>query len=407
MALGDGIRRNIRSVSPQERDRFTRALLALQSLGGTSGIDGAHFPPGHWIAPEDIRTAGAPHGPEFLPWHRYFCNRLEQLLREIDPELSLHYWNWNEDPHELFGPAFMDADRPGAPFEGLLYRGEWASDDEEIFDAPTFERMRVLLARKHDAAHFVYFGGHMANAHISLHDPLGVLLHANVDRLFAMWQAREGHAWRLDPGHVYGTDAGLLGSLVVGPWPAHAPARPWLASETVQPRTYLHRSIVAPPCYDTLHTRVVVDEATNPGQVINFNEVYAGKTFARAASIQVFGGGNVTFEVTEGPTGPYTIITPGGTVTAAHAPSLYQEARIWFGFTGDRPGTSAPPGKVTIRCRTTGQTFVFRLMANTIALPAAGAVLALDRSAGRPNPAALGACREDVTWTWTWRPAAG
>jgi hypothetical protein len=149
---------------------------------------------------------------------------------------------------------------------------------------------------------------------------------------------------------------------------------------------------------------VVVDQVTNPGHAITFNDVYAGKTFARAASFRVFGCGGVTFTVTTGPTGPYVVITPGGALTVAHSPTLYQEARIWFGFTGGVPFTSAPAGTVTIRCNETSEEFMFTLRANTIPLPITDAVPTSEESNGTAEPAQCSRMA-GVTWTWTWRPA--
>ena len=37
-------------------------------------------------------------GPAFLTWHRELCNRFEKLLMIADSNVSLHYWDWNEDP---------------------------------------------------------------------------------------------------------------------------------------------------------------------------------------------------------------------------------------------------------------------------------------------------------------------
>jgi hypothetical protein len=399
MALGDGIRRNIRTVAPYERDRFKSALLTL--LGKKAAGVRAEWPPAglsSWFDQDELYQASHVHyGPEFLPWHREQCNRFEQLLRDVDPQLSLHYWDWNEDPHDLFAG--------GLPSGSHARRPRLAPADSEIVGATSFQHMRSLLDRKRTDAHAVYIGATLSRAHLSFRDPFVFPLHANVDRLFAMWQAQAGQGWRLDPGRVYGSEGGLMASLFIEPWSGRRWARPWAIGESTQPRTYVHPSLVAPPCYDTLPTRVTVDEGTNAGLVVNFNDVYSGKTFARAASFRILGCGNLTFEVTEGPTGPYSVITPGGAVTVAHSPTLYQEARLWFGFTGGTPDTNAPAGSVTIRCKETRQDFTFKLRANSIALPTSGVVLAIDRPlrpnrATKPEPA-------EVTWTWTWRPAAG
>src|SRR6266568_4257971 len=109
MTLGDGIRRNISAVSPQERNRFRDAIIALNSrLFPGSRTD---FPAGgvsHWFKQDEIHQSTHVHGgPAFLPWHRELCNRFEAMLREVDPDLSLHYWDWTTDPHSLFSAAFM------------------------------------------------------------------------------------------------------------------------------------------------------------------------------------------------------------------------------------------------------------------------------------------------------------
>jgi hypothetical protein len=107
--------------------------------------------------------------------------------------------------------------------------------------------------------------------------------------------------------------------------------------------------------------------------------------------------------VSDGPTGPYSVITPGGAVTVAHSPGLSQEARIWFGFRGGEPGTNAPPGAVTIRCSETSQEFRFTLEGNTIAAPEG---LSVPPEGSDDVSGATPASPPDhVTWTWSWRVA--
>jgi hypothetical protein len=282
MALGDGIRRNILSVTQQERDRFRDAIIALNNKF-FPGLR-TDFPAGqvsYWFKQDEIHQATHVHGtPAFLPWHRELCNRFEAMLREVDPDLSLHYWDWNQDPTPLFTANFMGnaqgdvgapwlgaglynpnpnppdnyrddtihailnpsttpsydlhanpADPPksltrnaqaGAPpigtsnFEGTY----WATDNDfvDLNKTPDFPSFDNLMAGAHGLAHD-WIGGNLGNPHLSFRDPIVFLLHSNVDRLWAMWQSQPGQASRLDPNQVYGSD---------GSDPSiNAPLQPW------------------------------------------------------------------------------------------------------------------------------------------------------------------------------------
>src|SRR5712692_2767398 len=124
MALGDGIRRNIAQVDPSERALLRDAFIELNRrfFPGTR----TDTPPGGvtwWFKQDEIHQATHVHGgPEFIPWHRELVNRFEAMLRQINPQLSMHYWDWTQDPRSisdanlgggttgtlnLFTPAFM------------------------------------------------------------------------------------------------------------------------------------------------------------------------------------------------------------------------------------------------------------------------------------------------------------
>ena len=387
MALGDGVRRNIHAVSREENQRFTRALLQLQGVA----------------LPVD-----EPRGIAFLPWHRERCSRFEAMLRAIDPELSLHYWDWNENPVDLFprssGPAGAEF---GLPFEPrpLESGGDriTTAGEARVLATPTFPDLSALLEQQHSEAKRVYFGGTLSSVHLSLYDPFALLLHSNVDRLFAMWQAQPDAEWRLEPVHVYGQDRQALAAMAIEPGPVEE--RP----STIRPprqvvRTYADPALVAPPCYDTLPVHIEVDQAANPDHVIRFRDVEPGRTFARAASLRVRGRGNLTLGVKQAPTWPYTVLTPGGSSAVPHTANLHHEVRIWFGYFGEAPNTSAAEGQAVIECAELGREFRFRLQANTAervrsrtSSPTGG--LRGDVT-GRGSSSSAG-----VTWTWTWRTA--
>lgn len=354
-------------------------------------------------------------------------NRLEALLREVDPDLSLHYWDWTKDPRDtsggranLFTADFMGSDNGdiGAPFpdfestEGGGHTHVWRSlpagppvappvlSDHDVLHStdglpnnqqyPAFRQ--ALENQAHNPAHG-YIGGTIGQEHFSFHDPFVFLLHSDTDRLFAMWQTDPANPWRLDATQVYGSDGASLIGAVIQPWvgdvgTGYPPLRPWAPPDNQQLiKTYDDITVVAPPCYDTLPTTVQVIDAENPGGVIRFNDVPAGETTVRAAVFKIFACVDVTLQVSAGPAAPYSILIPPGSVTVHHGAHGYQEARIWFSFTGGVAGTTAPTGNVTIHCVETGQNFNLTLEANTIARPTVGVMLVLDQSGSMAWPA--------------------
>jgi hypothetical protein len=300
MALGDGIRRNVATITQEERNRLRNAFVELnrQFYPGSREDQPLAGGVSFWFKQDEIHQATHIHGgPAFLPWHRELCNRLEALLRRVDPMLSLHYWDWRTDPRGLFTPDFMGSPT-GAAGEPWLSAGYYNPNaaqnrvrdltgnpadpprmltrdlqtgspqlpfsEEEILAATTFQLMRNRLESSHGASHG-YIGGTIGLRHSSFEDPFVFLLHSNVDRLFARWQTDPQHPWRLDPNQVYGIESntggrdGILAPL--DPWagnplndPGIARVRPWAPPENQQVlKNSRHMSVVTPPPYDTNH----------------------------------------------------------------------------------------------------------------------------------------------------------
>ena len=428
MTIGDGIRRDIAKISDAERNRFISAIVKLDTT--------KYFPDGvsYWDKQEDIHKnahfAGVDvhAGPAFIAWHRVIVNRLEQLLREVDPALSLHYWDWTTDPRStaggraaLFTPAFMgnsngDAGHLLDSFEstedaelGNGHNKIWRTvgavaanpdgtpniaSDATILAGTNFQSFGSLLKNAHDSVAHSYIGGTISNPHYSFHDPFVFLLHSNVDRLWARWQTESGHPERMQPATAY---AGLnpaqintLATELVEPWAGGTGLEPWASDATKRAViTYIDSSVVTPPCYDTNLSNFQALEAENPFnaatskfQVI-FNDVPEEETTWRPAVIRVYTCGDFTIRVKPGtePGAPFSVVTPS--VLTKHGAIPFADVRIWFQFTAGAVGTAPqtlPAVNTTLKCDENGQEFNFELKANTIHRPTVAVQLSLDQS---------------------------
>jgi hypothetical protein len=262
-----GIRKNISKINYKERKTFLKALIALNTddnycfpgkkddkpfVGGVS----------YWFKQDEIHQATHVHGgPAFLTWHRELCNRFEKLLMIADSNVSLHYWDWNEDPENtldwegnklnLFTKEFMGNARGPAnepwlsagfynPYPIGNYRGLDPFDtehsnpadvpiaitrekikgtlqeymekefgrfysDKEIIESENYSEMRRKLEHVHNGAHN-YIGGTIGETHTAFRDPFVFLIHSNVDRLFAGWQLRKKFEYRLKAEDIFGDD---------------------------------------------------------------------------------------------------------------------------------------------------------------------------------------------------------
>jgi hypothetical protein len=333
MALGDGIRRNIATISDEERTLFVNAIRKLDDptsafvYGNNLGHEGADASGNitYWDMQEQIHKDAHAHGidvhsgPAFVPWHRVVVNRLEALLRQVDPRLSLHYWDWTTDPRVadvnhvaiLTGPgagspqgfagnASGNAGSPFADFESTEITGDasegipgdgvhdhiWravssgaspVAADSSILGKLDFTSFNTALQTAHNNAHG-YIGGSLGNAHFSFHDPMVFLLHSNMDRLWATWQRDPAHKDRLDPAKAYGTilaDDGLPSNYFdewVQPWAGIASdgtvqtgLNPWKSDTSQQAHIpYNDPSVIIPASYDTAQhsSYIIVNQDT-------------------------------------------------------------------------------------------------------------------------------------------------
>ena len=81
------IRKHYDRLTPEERQRFVQALLALKD-------DGRYD---QHVRIYQRATCWARRGPAFLPWHRHLLLRFEEDLRSAEPDVTLPYWDFCRD----------------------------------------------------------------------------------------------------------------------------------------------------------------------------------------------------------------------------------------------------------------------------------------------------------------------
>lgn len=96
------IRKNIASLTSDEKAKFVNALLELKARGKYDEFVHAHHhvmvPSILSYEPRDANYRNPAHrGPAFLPWHREFLLQLEQELQTVDSSVTIPYWDWTQD----------------------------------------------------------------------------------------------------------------------------------------------------------------------------------------------------------------------------------------------------------------------------------------------------------------------
>ena len=302
------IRKNVLHMSPGEKQAYVDTVIRLKmktedghTLNNYDIFSATHLAVfGNLISGPQGGVDGAHGGPAFLPWHREFLHRFESALQEIDPNVSLPYWDWS-DPKAtdaVLNDDFLGREgflkraaelNPGKGFPistidtgvGGLDNGQGASlVRNSNLTGANLERslhgrypavaaqVNALLEVDryngdnqfrewlefplHGTVHG-WVGGHMVTQ-ASPNDPVFFLHHCNIDRLWALWQAKshQGSEYYNQPeplnvGRGHGLDDHMW------PWDAGVSAPnntlkallpPYAAKDVVTPKDVLdHRAM--------------------------------------------------------------------------------------------------------------------------------------------------------------------
>jgi hypothetical protein len=201
-------RKNINCLSTNELHDLREALAAMYALPASDPNSFATLAGFHGGPP----VAFCAHGsPGFFTWHRAYLMAFENALRLVGCQVNLPYWDWSSGPSTGVPAACRDAtylNRAAATVPNPLYSGprpgggqtnrrsdinttsfdSVATTAQAATSAATFASFQSQINGVHGSVH-VRVGGDMGSVPTAGFDPIFYLHHANVDRLWAAWQA--------------------------------------------------------------------------------------------------------------------------------------------------------------------------------------------------------------------------
>ena len=208
------VRKNYRSLTDVERDRFVQALHHVKSIGVVdqfADIHAMHF------------NMGIHRSSHFLPWHREMILRFERELQGFHPDVTLPYWDSTVDrsPSDpLWTNSFLGQFNSAWGLGRALGAGRPLSTRQQVEDNQRRDNYdafwRELEEPIHNAPH-TWVGGVMGSAR-SPDDPVFYLHHCWIDLLWARWQ----HAHAGAPFVSSGAGLGLNDPMME--WPDRTPA---------------------------------------------------------------------------------------------------------------------------------------------------------------------------------------
>ena len=189
---GVRVRKNVNSLSRQERSRLVSALQSSIQRGEYQKVGNYHGAPTSLCGGQPC----CPHGTNgFLPWHRLFMVHMEEELG-----YALPYWDWTEEgavpslwerikapiQQGADGQCSLDSFTSRDP-RAQVNTNELKARVEVALMEETFEDFSEELIIPHNQLHFG-MGCDMRVIDTSAYDPVFYLHHTYIDYVFAFWQ---------------------------------------------------------------------------------------------------------------------------------------------------------------------------------------------------------------------------
>lgn len=220
MANGIRLRQGVHNLRDPEvaalRDAY-RQMMAIQDNRGYGYLAGLHGVPGFYCWHHQQNARSALQMQLFLPWHRAYLYNFEMAARGRVASVAIPWWDWTLRPPRQSGlpKSFADRTVGTQPNPLASFRINMPSARPPIVRStgrapgsptslPTQRDVDAVLARRdwtdfnfaiedlHDRVHG-WVSGDMGVVGTAAYDPIFWSHHAMIDRLWWLWQARNGN----------------------------------------------------------------------------------------------------------------------------------------------------------------------------------------------------------------------
>lgn len=216
MATNTRIRQGVHNLNPTDVAAFREAyrqMMAITDNRGFSYFAGLHGVPS-WLCKHSTDDDPAYL---FLPWHRAYLYHFELAARDRVNTVTIPWWDWALRPPrqngipKIFADKVMDGNKPNPLYSFRIdltkpsvhhatKRQPQPVDDlpsqadvNDVLSTPDWTDFTLALeSQLHNAVHG-WVGGDMGLVATAAFDPIFFSHHCMVDRLWWMWQVRNGN----------------------------------------------------------------------------------------------------------------------------------------------------------------------------------------------------------------------
>src|SRR5688572_29431341 len=179
------VRKDHRTLTVDEQNGFLNAFTQINAMIALGPMVDIHANSVHQM-----------HSTQrFLPWHRIYLLRMEELLMAVDPTVCIPYWKSSEEqafPSWLLGftPAVTLLGGPHTVTRNISAFSNLpsATSVANALNRTSFQSFAQTIEGIHNSGH-VWVGGSMGNIYSAPTDPAFWMHHAEIDRIWFQWQA--------------------------------------------------------------------------------------------------------------------------------------------------------------------------------------------------------------------------